>query len=376
MTSGHDAPGAMRTILVVYAAFRPRLRTSAEDHLRCFGRYSGRRTVYVNAAVPGAAAALRRVKPDLIVYHSLLLDARFNQRRMAVIERRLDPLKASTAVKVMLPQDEHCDSDYLRAFASAHGVGHIMSLAHPDLWPTLYGDLTVRLSRVLPGYLDPATVARIDQLAASVPRTLDLAYRAWAASPALGSRGRLKAEIGGRMAALVPRSDVQTQAWGRQLVGDDWFRLLLSARWVPGVEGGASINDRDGSLFRAVAAWRASHPDGSYEEAEAACFPGRDGELDYRVISPRHLEAAASRTAQVLVEGDYNGLLQPWVHYLPLRPDLANAAEVAARMADEAVRTEMADRARRDLVDSGLTASSAMRAATSAALARSGRSGR
>ena len=57
-------------------------------------------------------------------------------------------------------------------------------------------------------------------------------------------------------------------------------------------------------------------------------FPGRDGELELYAISPRHLEACATRTAQILVEGDYAGILQPGVHYTALRRDLSNLDEV------------------------------------------------
>ena len=36
-----------------------------------------------------------------------------------------------------------------------------------------------------------------------------------------------------------------------------------------------------------------------------------EGNVNYAQISPRHLEAAAARSAQVLYEGDYSGIPRP-----------------------------------------------------------------
>jgi hypothetical protein len=146
-------------------------------------------------------------------------------------------------------------------------------------------------------------------------------------------------EIGERVAAAAPSHglslDIRSMGLGEYLVGDDWLRFLLESRWVLGVEGGASINDRDGKLM-------GSEPP-----------PGRDGELDYRALSPRHLEAAVARTGQILIEGGYNGALQPGAHYLELRRDFSNLDEVLEAARDEPARIEMVERARRDIVDSG-----------------------
>ena len=101
------------------------------------------------------------------------------------------------------------------------------------------------------------------------------------------------------------------------LLGDDWYRWLARCRFTIGVEGGASVLDRDGSMLACTERVAAERPGGGFEELEAACFPGRDGELALTALSPRHLEACATRTAQILVEGDYNGVLEPET---PLHP--------------------------------------------------------
>ena len=97
----------------------------------------------------------------------------------------------------------------------------------------------------------------------------------------------------------------------------------------------------------------AEHPDATYDEIEAACFPGRDGELALFAISPRHLEACATRTGQILVEGGYSGALEPGRHYLPVRADLSDLDTVLEQAKDETHRRELTDAAYRDIVASG-----------------------
>jgi hypothetical protein len=70
-------------------------------------------------------------------------------------------------------------------------------------------------------------------------------------------------------------------------------------------------------------------------------------------IGPRHLEAAVAKTAQVLVAGDYDGILEPDVHYLPVRADFADADAVVERLGDTALLERLAARAHRDVVLSG-----------------------
>jgi hypothetical protein len=137
------------------------------------------------------------------------------------------------------------------------------------------------------------------------------------------------------------------------LLGDDWYRFLLGCRYTVGVEGGAGILDRDGSIRDRTTAFVAANPSASFDEIESACFPGLDGTLRLFAVSPRHLEACATRTGQLLVEGAYNGVLRPGDHYLPVARDLSNLDETLRVLDREDQRAAMVERARRDVVDSG-----------------------
>ena len=81
-------------------------------------------------------------------------------------------------------------------------------------------------------------------------------------------------------------------------------------------------------------------------EIHARFFAGRPRCPAYsKAISSRHFEAAATGTCQLLVRGRYNDILEPDRHYIPLDPDLANAASAIERFRDPDERGRIADAA-------------------------------
>ena len=70
-------------------------------------------------------------------------------------------------------------------------------------------------------------------------------------------------------------------------------------------------------------------------------------------IGPRHLEAALTGTAQILVEGEYDGVLEPGRHYLPVRADLSDLGDVLAQTAEPEALQPVATRAYDDICLSG-----------------------
>ncbi len=168
---------------------------------------------------------------------------------------RLDWLGRLPAVKVMIPQDEFLSTDQLCQFIERMNVSRVFSNASAADWPVIYPGLAtkdVQFFQVLTGYLDEPALARIAGLATrSRQRPIDVGYRAWDAPAWLGQHGRLKTRIAQRVAASCRETsltfDISTHR-DDVLLGDDWYRFLLRCRSTIGVEGGASLLDRDGSL--------------------------------------------------------------------------------------------------------------------------------
>jgi hypothetical protein len=336
---GRPASG---NLLVVYGLYQWPLRSTVEDHLYAFRRHSGRRCFYFNALADEVTPQLLRRRYDAIVFHTTFLSSRWSPEVFARALEAARPLKDLDAVSVALPQDEYLHSEILSAFYEEFAIDVVGSVGPESEWSKLYPAVDrsrVRFHRFLTGYLEEDTLERIQRIVAQTPaRDLDIGYRAWKGAYWLGRHGM--------------RLDISTRDEDT-LWRDDWFRFLARCRYTIGIEGGASVHDPDGAVRDRVDAYIAEHPDADFDEVEAECFAGQDGALTYFALSPRHLEACATRTCQVLIEGDYNGILRPWEHYIPLKADLSDLGAALDLMADEERRQEMVDRAHRDVVASG-----------------------
>ena len=351
-------PRLMGATLVVYAALDWPLRAAVDEHLHAFGRYSERPCIYLNLAVRRPPRWLKRVPVDLVVFHTTFLSKRGTPPFWTKLVDRARPLADLDAVRVALPQDEYLPPLSLCDFVRDLDVAHVFSVAPQSEWPVIYPTVDpARISHVLTGYLEPTTVARIAETAASADgRPLDIGYRAKDLPAWLGRHAKLKADIGRVFADAAPKRGLSCDISMRpedSLAGQDWMRFLLSCRYTIGVEGGASILDRDGSIRRCCDRVLAERPGTTFEELERECFSGRDGEFGLVALSPRHLEAVAARTCQVLIEGDYDGVLQADRHYIPLKRDFSNLDDVLETIRRDDRREEIVETAYREIVASG-----------------------
>jgi hypothetical protein len=135
--------------------------------------------------------------------------------------------------------------------------------------------------------------------------------------------------------------------------GDAWLEFLLHCKYTIGVEGGSSILNASRQTVIDIIDYTTAHAESAPEEIEARFLSGMEGTVALRAISPRHLEACATRTCQVLVEGDYSGVLRPEEHYISLRRDLSNLDEVLAAIVRDDRRDQIRSAAYRDVVASG-----------------------
>jgi hypothetical protein len=347
------------SILVLYHAPHLPLRTTISDHLYSIRRYSGRPCIYVNLARRRIPPGLDRLQIDLVVLHTILLSTRWEPALFGEMAERMAPIKQLRCPVIAIPQDEFLNTDPLNELLREFGVRHVFTCAAEPDWDAIYGPLLadgVTLTRVLTGYVEPTTVARIEILARrNIRRDIDIGYRSWQPEPWLGRHGMLKGQVAEVVAAMAPSRGLNVDISmddKKTLLGDAWYAFLLRCRYTIGVEGGASVHDRDGSIRRCVDATLASNRSATFEEIEAACFPGLDGRFGLRAISPRHLEAAATKTPQILIEGDYNGILEAGRHYIPLRADFGNIGEVLDEVAARMGST-VAQRAYDDVIASG-----------------------
>ena len=347
-------------VLVVYGLLQYPLRATIRDHLYSFRKHGDGRYYYLNIAVRRPPAWLHEIPFDTVIFHHTLTGQRMAPSLLRWQLRRARALDGIGRYRIAMVQDECIYTDAIDSFVTEYEIDHVFSVAPPSEWGKIYPKATargVRFSQNLTGYLAAETVERVDRIVAENPeRPIDIGYRAWGGLLSFGRQGLLRRQLedafGPAAAERGLRTDLSTDL-ADTIHGDDWFRFLASCKYVIGAEGGATVLDSDGTFKKRTERFLAAHPDASYEEVEAACFPGEDGRLQLFAISPRHLEACATRTCQVLVEGSYSGVLRPREHYIEIRRDLSNLPDVLQQIESDEHRQNLTEAAYRDVVASG-----------------------
>ncbi|MEF8729095.1 MAG: hypothetical protein V5B34_12910 [Accumulibacter sp.] len=263
-------------------------------------------------------------------------------------------VRDSGGLKLAFPQDEYDCNELLDDWMCDWRVDRVFSVisSHWDvLYPRYHRQGSIRLAYT--GYVDPTLLAKEGR-----PfdlRRIDIGYRARRLPPYFGRIGETKWAIGERVENPAKRAGLTTDILlGDQgtLLGPQWLDFLGDCRFTLGANSGSSLLDPRGDIQRRVRAYLNAHPAASFEEVEANCFPGLDGRHSFTAISPRVLEAGLLGSCQVLVEGDYSGIVRPWEHYIPIRADATDFPQVLEAMRDRQLVDRLISNCRETILDS------------------------
>jgi hypothetical protein len=177
-------------------------------------------------------------------------------------------------------------------------------------------------------------------------RPIDLGYRAFENDVALGHRERR--ELAERFQAAAEgnglRVDISLDPRDR-LDEPGWAEFLNRCKGQLGSEAGGDYFELTDETRNAVNAYRAEHPDASFEEIWARFFRDYASPVPGRVLSGRNVEAAGTKTVQLLLRGVYGGYLEPDVHYVPVEKDFSNLDEAIAKFRDPEVAARVRENA-------------------------------
>jgi hypothetical protein len=189
---------------------------------------------------------------------------------------------------------------------------------------------------------------------ANASRPNDIMYRAWEAEPWLGRFGALKTEVGVRARQWAERSsrscDFGSSSNGH-LRGNDWLIALSNAKATVGVEGGSSIFDFEGNIRLYQ---QKLQDDPATAQILLSTLLASDGKFGTQAaLSPRHMEAALTKTLQFLIEGEYSNVLRSGEHYVSLRSDFDGLEYSMNRIDFEDDRRSIVDAAYGHIADTG-----------------------
>ena len=330
-------------------------------HLYSFRNYLDKNTVYVNVAYGIHENILKKINFDIIIFHTIFLGSmRWDISLYNKFRRECHFIRKINCIKIALPQDEFIRTDLLNDFINDFGITHVFTCAEKKDWSIIYNNVNrkkVFFKQILTGYIDEETTNKINLLSKQyIHRDIDIGYRAWSAEYWLGKHATHKVKV-----AKVFKSEAERQHYITDISlndkdtfrGIDWFKFLLRCKSTIGVEGGASVLDKDGSIMMAVRAFMQRKPKATFEEVKNKYFKYKDNKLNLKCISPRHLEACITKTLQFLIEGKFNGILKPWKHYIPIKEDYSNVSESLLLLKNKKLVKKITENAYKDVVLSG-----------------------
>jgi len=297
---------------------------------------------------------------DGVILHYTLLAMRWRKDLYSKWLKTVENLKKISGYIVGIPQDEYAESNALCDFFNEYGIRAVFTCFSPEDYEKVYskGKLALdQLITVFPGYIDEDAAKRLSSLCGKgTERPIDLGYRARKVPYWLGRHGQYKYELAEVFAKTTRGSGLKVDiSTGENDVfyGKDWYRFLSQCRAFLGCEGGASLLDPGGEIRFKVEQYVRNHPDASFEEVEKNCFPNQDYNIRLFTLSPRHFECAVTKTCQVLLEGNYGGILLPGVHYIEVKKDYSNIEDVIEQIRNVRHCEQIAENAYRDIVQSG-----------------------
>lgn len=331
---------------------------SLEDHVESFALYSNNSVLCADVAILDENIDLRQF--DVIVMHySLVVIKAYHD----LSEHRRNKIINSNALKVLFVQDEIRWVNHLTDAIAELNINVLFSVHRKAVTDVIYKTHPVwnvpilpnlRIERTLTGFVDERLLDF--KVPSYTDRKLDVVYRARMLPYWIGRSGMEKGLMAERFNRSVVgkklKMDIST-AENERIYGDAWLKFMSSSKATLGTEGAAGLTDYDNTLFAAVDAYVKEHPEASFEEVEAAVFPGLDGKVVYKALSPRCFEAAALRTLMIQYDGEYSGALEAHKHYVLLERDHSNINDVIKILRDPKEAGRYIDAAYDDVAASG-----------------------
>jgi hypothetical protein len=338
----------MRKLNVLLLCNRPARGADAStvtDHLDAFRRFS-RHNVFELSFIRELPSRLDLARFDAIVIHySTALGYYVDHYISAAARQRVHDFPG---LKVAFIQDEYRMIDRVHEVLRFLGIDVLFTcVPTPEIGKVYPAAKLPGIAKInnLTGYVPETLLSR--PVAAIAARPIDVGYRTRKPPLWLGELGLEKWQIAERFVREAEGSGLRldvSHSEADRLYGAKWTAFVASCKAMLGVESGASVFDFTGEIQRQVDAYVAEHPQASFQEVQAKFLLPHEGKIRLNQISPRCFEAAALRTAMVLFEGEYSGVLEPGRHYIPLKKDFSNVAEVIAALRDTAGLQRMVDR--------------------------------
>lgn len=319
--------------LVVYSQATIKTRRSIKEHTNFINKINSEkiRVFYLNAFFQKNFFDLSSF--DCIILTTSFLSSKWTAKGFERVKSRIQNLNRYNGLIVALPQDEFINTALLDSYFESLGNLHIMTILPEREWPRVYPRSMKKghaFEQVLTGYINQLPKKNQKDF---FKREYEISYRAWQTEPWLGLHSYKKYEI------CTKFSEIKKSNWNISthpkdvLIGKSWDKLLQNSKFTIGTEQGASISDPQGLLREQYLIYKEYNCDSDWIKSYKDCnFAVHDNSLELKGLSPRIFEAMQNNVALILLEGDYNGVLTPNKHYLPLKEDYSNLEAIVSNL--------------------------------------------
>ena len=326
------------------------------EHVSSFGSHSKFKVHKVNTEL-GFLECLRTMKFQIIVLHYSLFGmwpCMLNEEFLIYLDT------CESSYKVAFFQDEYHFCRERFSFINRYKIDCIYTLLEPIYFKDVYQKWTSAKKLIhvpITGYVSKKMISLAERITKPYgKRKNDIGYRARKLPYYMGKGAQEKSQIAlgfqehANKAGL--KLDIETDE-SKRIYGKKWYKFIANCRAVLGAESGVTIFDIDGTVYSGCKRMIELKPNISFDEVWKEFLYKWEGNIPNRVFSPRHFEAAAFRTCQILFEGRYAGLMEPMIHYFPLKKDFSNFDEIIRLFRDKKRCKEITDNAYMDLIASG-----------------------
>jgi len=335
--------------------------STIREHLEAFDKYSYHAITYVPATPEFWKRSAYEVVGlvDFSVFDVVIIHYSIRLSVLNHLDNGLaQVLEKYNGLKVLFIQDEYEGTEIARSWMDKLKFDVVYTCVPQEGLEYVYPSYRFPVTEFLPtltGYVpeDP-TLERYSKPLSE--RELLIAYRGRKLPAVYGQLGYEKYRIGVEMKRIAGMRglpvDIEVDD-SKRIYGSAWYEFLGSARATLGTESGANVFDFDGSLRTEINRLMAEKPEITFKEISAQVLASHEGCVRMNQISPKMFEAIRLRTALVLFEGSYSGVIRPNEHYISLKKDFSNIDEILAKLKDDEYLSHLTDRAYQDVVASG-----------------------
>ena len=311
------------------------------------------RIIYYNAFIP-LPEWFKEIKFDAIIFHYSYVAVRFAPDYWSTWKQKMDWIADWDCLKIAIPQDEYDQSQVLDEWLDEWGVSVVFSCFEGKNVDIIYPIMSQKATfyYCFTGYIHQETGKELTKkIKPLAERDYDIIYRARNLPFQFGHHGQLKHKIADVVSECADKIALNYNISTKEkdtIFGKNWINFMASGKATIGIESGVSSLDRRGEIKRQLNDLIAQNPNITFEEITQLMPKGWDS-YEFFAISPRHFEAVMTKTCQILIEGNYSGVLKANQHYIPLNRDFSNLEEALLKLKDDDYVQSIIDQAYEDI---------------------------